>query len=243
MVADAFTEAELARLRAETPGSAHSTYLMHAGAALMPSRVIDTVTNYLHREAREGGYAAAESEAARLDFVYDSVARLVGGHRDEIALTENATVAWQLVFYSLSFGPGDRILTGEAEYAANYVALLHVAQNTGATIDVVPSDVHGQIDLEALEATIDERVRLISLTWMPTNGGLVNPAEAVGRIARRHDVFYLLDACQAVGQRVIDVEALQCDALTATGRKFLRGRAEPDSCTCGGRCCTSCTRR
>lgn len=196
---------------------------MNAGAALMPDRVVSAVSDYFDLEVQIGGYSAAERAADQLTSVYDSVAALISASRDEIALTENATVAWQMAFYSLTFNAGDRILTGEAEYAANYVAYLHVAQRTGAIVEVVPSDQDGQIDVAALESMIDDRVRLISLTWMPTNGGLVNPAAEVGEIASRHGIFYLLDACQAVGQWQVDVDALHCDALTGTGRKFLRG--------------------
>jgi cysteine desulfurase / selenocysteine lyase len=214
---------DLERLRAETPGVSARIHLNNAGAGLMPAPVLDAMIGYLRREAEIGGYETAEEAAARLDAVYDSVARLIGAARDEIALTENATVAWQMAFYALPLGSGDRILTARAEYAANYVAFLQVAKRTGATIEIIPDDADGVLDPQSLERMLDDRVRLIAITWVPTNGGLVNPAAAVGRIARAHGIPYLLDACQVVGQMPVDVTALGCDMLSATGRKFLRG--------------------
>ncbi|WFU85120.1 aminotransferase class V-fold PLP-dependent enzyme [Bradyrhizobium sp. CIAT3101] len=214
---------DIDRIRADTPAASRLAYLHNAGAALMPAPVVAAMKQHIDLESEIGGYAAADREARRLDAVYGSVARLMNAAPDEIALVENATVAWQMAFYALPFGKGDRILTAEAEYAANYVAFLQVARRTGAVIDVVPSDASGELDIEALERMIDARVKLIAITWVPTNGGLVNPAAAVGTIARAHGIPYLLDACQAVGQMEVDVEAIGCDMLSATGRKFLRG--------------------
>lgn len=216
---------DLERLRADTPGVAHRTHLNNAGAALMPRPVLAAMTEHLRREAEIGGYEAAEAAQASLEGVYGSVARLIGAGRDEVALVENATVAWQMAFYALarSFRPGERILTARAEYAANYVAMLQVAERTGAVIEVIPDDPRGVLDPEALRRMLDERVRLIAVTWVPTNGGLVNPAAAIGRLAQAHGIPFLLDACQAVGQMPVEVAALGCDLLAATGRKFLRG--------------------
>jgi cysteine desulfurase/selenocysteine lyase len=217
------TSFHLERLRLDTPGVANRIHLNNAGAGLLARPVLEKMVAYLRREADIGGYEAAYEASAELGAVYDSVARLVGASPSEIALTENATVAWQMAFYALRFKPGDRILTARAEYAANYVAFLQVAQRTGAVIEVIPHDAQGVLDPVALERMIDARVRLIAITWMPTNSGLVNPAEQVGKIARAHGIAYLLDACQAVGQTPVDVERLGCDMLSATGRKFLRG--------------------
>jgi selenocysteine lyase/cysteine desulfurase len=214
---------DLAKLRTDTPGVANRIHLNNAGAALMARPVLDAMTAYLQREAAIGGYEAADEAGETLAQVYDSVARLIGADRDEIALVENATVAWQMAFYAQTFRPGDRILTARAEYAANYVALLQVAARTGAIIEVIPDDAEGALDPAALTAMIDDRVKLIAITWIPTNGGLINPAAAVGRIARAHGIPYLLDACQAVGQMPVDVTEIGCDMLSATGRKFLRG--------------------
>ena len=189
----------------------------------MPAPVLDTVVAHLSREAQIGGYEAAEEAGDRLEAVYRSAARLLGVEADEIALVENATRAWDMAFYSFQFRPGDRILLGRAEYVSNVVAALQVAARQGASVEVVEDDEHGQIDVADLEARIDERVRLVALTHVPTSGGLVNPAAEVGRVARAAGVPFLLDACQSAGQLPLDVADLGCDVLAFTGRKYVRG--------------------
>lgn len=213
---------DLERARRDTPSCERVLHFNSAGASLCPRAVLDCVVGYLELEAEIGGYEAEDERAADLDRVYDSIAALLGAGRDEIAVTDSATRSWDLAFYSIPFRSGDRILVGRAEYVSNYIALLQVARRTGAEIVVVPDDPHGQISLDALRALIDDRVKLIALTHVPTSSGLVNPAEAVGKIAREAGVLYLLDACQSIGQLPLDVRAIGCDFLSGTGRKFLR---------------------
>ena len=214
---------DVLRARRETPGCENVLHFNNAGAALMPQPVLDATIGHLQLEALVGGYEAAAQAHEAVEHVYDAAAALLGCHRDEIAVVENATRAWDIAFYSVPLGPGDRILTAVAEYASNYIAFLQVARRTGAVVEVVPNDESGMISVEALRRAIDGRVKLIAITHVPTNGGLVNPAAAVGEVAREAGVMYLLDACQSVGQMPIDVEAIGCDMLSATGRKYLRG--------------------
>ena len=214
---------DVQKARAETPGCAHVTHLNNAGSALSPAAVVDAVVEYLRREAEIGGYETADERRESWEHTYDALARLVGGARDEIAVVENATRAWDMAFYAFRFSPGDRILTGRAEYASNWIALQQVAARTGAVVEVVPDDEHGQFDVSALAALLDARVKLVSLVHAPAHSGLINPVAEVGRLTREAGVPLLLDACQSVGQLPIDVEALGCDVLSATARKFLRG--------------------
>lgn len=210
---------DVRRFRAETPGCAEVIHFNNAGSALPTARVTETVIDHLRTEAMRGGYEAAEAAAERIEGVYASFARLLNAAPEDIALTDNATRSWQAVFYALRLGPGDKILTCRAEYASNAIAYLQ----SGATIEVVDDEETGQLDIADLERRIDDQVKLISITHVPTQGGLVNPAEEVGAIARRAGIPFLLDACQSAGQLDLDVTRLRCDALSGTGRKYLRG--------------------
>jgi cysteine desulfurase / selenocysteine lyase len=216
---------DIERARADTPGVRHRIHFNNAGAALMPVQVLHAMQAHLTREAEIGGYEAKEAAEPRLRGTYESIATLLNCSTGEIAIVENATRGWDMAFYAFDFKPGDRILTALAEYASNYMAYLQVCRRTGARVEVVPDDAAGQLDVAALERMVDTGtpVKLIGVTHVPGNGGLVNPAEQIGAIARRRGIPFLLDACQSVGQMPIDVQKFGVDLLSTTGRKFLRG--------------------
>jgi len=195
----------------------------NAGASLLPQAVTEAMVRYLQRESEIGGYEAALESQETIGTFYMALTRMLGCRPEEIAYAESATRAWDMAFYGIPLKPGDRILTGRMEYGSNWIAMLQRARQTGASIEVVPSDETGQICVAALRGMLDERVKLIALTHGPINGGLVNPAAEVGKIARDAGVLYLLDACQSAGQMPLNVEELGCDFLSATGRKYLRG--------------------
>jgi len=221
-------EFDVEAARAATPGCHDVVHLNNAGAALPTRHVLDVVIGHLELEARVGGYAAADAAAERSSAVYDSVARLVGASRDEIALVDSATRAWDMAFYSLAstFAPGDVVLTSQSEYASNALAFLQAAQRTGIRIERVPDDPFGALSVDALRDRLARGdggpVRLVAVSWIPTQGGLVNPAAEIGAATRDAGIPFLLDACQAVGQLPVDVDAIGCDFLSATGRKYLR---------------------
>lgn len=214
---------DVERARRETPGCEHVVHLNNAGCSLPPQPVLEAMLGYLELEARIGGYEAHERHGRASERVYDAAALLLNCRPEELAFCSSATRAWDMAFYAFPFERGDRILTASAEYASNFIACLQVARRTGAEVVPVPSDERGQVSVEALRELLDERVKLIAITHVPTNGGLVNPAAQIGALAREAGIPYLLDACQSAGQLPLDVEELGCDLLSLTGRKYLRG--------------------
>lgn len=214
---------DLGRVRADTPGCAGRVFLDSAGSSLPPSPVLDEMIGHLRREAEIGGYRAAAERADDLADVKGSLAQLLGAQPADLALVESASRAWADFFYSVPLASGDRILITEVEYASNAIAAFQRARSSGASVEVVPSTPTGEIDLDALHRMLDERVRLVSLVHAPTNGGLINPVREVVDLAHGVGALVLLDACQSVGQVPVDVRELGVDALSATGRKWLRG--------------------
>ncbi|MBF6476700.1 aminotransferase class V-fold PLP-dependent enzyme, partial [Nocardia cyriacigeorgica] len=212
------------RIREDTPGVGHGlVFLDSAGSSLPPRVVTDTVIAHLRREAEVGGYRAANERLDDLAAVKQSIARLINATPASIALSDSATRSWADFFYSVPLRPGDRVLISGSDYASNAIAALQRARASGATVEHIPSDGTGQLDLDAFATLIDDRVKLVSLLHAPTNGGLVNPAAEATRIAHEAGALVVLDACQSAGQIPLDVAELGVDALSATGRNWLRG--------------------
>ncbi|PIQ48373.1 MAG: aminotransferase [Cytophagales bacterium CG12_big_fil_rev_8_21_14_0_65_40_12] len=216
------TDQDIQRFRLETRGTQHVIHFNNAGSSLPPDAVRNAVNEYNNEEMTMGGYETNQKYLPQLEATYDSIAKLLNANRDEIALVENATVAWNAAFQAIDWENGDVIIATRADYASNYLAYLHLKRKFDLEIKVIPSLTSGDLDLQAFEKMIDSKVKLVSVTHMPTNGGLTVDAEAVGVITKKHGVLYLLDACQSAGQYPIDVEKIGCDMLSATGRKYLR---------------------
>lgn len=210
--------------RGDTPGCGHRAHLNNAGAALMPKPVIDAVNKHFDLEARIGGYEAADEMKGEISSAYRSVAALINTKPANIAMVENATVATSQALSAFNFQRGDLILTTNVDYSSNQIMLLSLAKRFGIDIKRAEDLTSGGVDPESVRKLIrNKRPKLVLMSWIPTNSGLVQDAETVGEICREHDVPFVLDACQAVGQIPVDVENLNCDFLAATARKFLRG--------------------
>ena len=218
-----FSENEVDGLRAESPGVSGRLHLDNCGSSLMPEPVLNAIRSHLAREEKVGGYVAQEQQSVACDQVYVSLSRLMGGDAKNFALTSSAVDAWNKAFYSIPFEAGDNIVTAYNEYCSNYVAFLQQAKRFDLEVRVARQGSSGGLDLEHLESLIDGKTRVVAIAAVPSSSGQVNPVSDVGRITKAKGIYYLLDACQAVGQLPVRVDEIGCDMLTGTSRKFLRG--------------------
>lgn len=216
------SEAQIQQLRAETSGTQHKIHFNNAGSSLPPGAVVDAVVNFLREEAIQGGYEIEYAYREQLDNTYTLIAQLINADKDEIALVENASMGWGTAFNGLQFKPGDEIITSEYEYVTNLIGLVHAQKKFGITIKLVPNNEAGDFDINKLEKAITPNTKLIAVTHIPSTAGGVLPVAEIGKIAKKHNILYLLDACQSAGHIPLDVKAIGCDMLCVTGRKYLR---------------------
>ena len=217
-------EPDLTHWRDETPGCAHRNHLNNAGAGLMPEPVIRAIEDHLTLEAHIGGYEAAEERVERTNEGYEAIASLLNTTPRNIAITSSSTAAFIQALSTIDFQPGDVILTSRCDYTSNQLHYLSLARRLGVRVIRAADLPEGGIDPDSVKALArGARPRMVAVSWVPTNSGLVQDVASVGEVCESLEIPYLVDACQAAGQIPIDVATLRCDFLSATGRKFLRG--------------------
>jgi selenocysteine lyase/cysteine desulfurase len=210
--------------REDTPGCANQIHFNNAGSGLMPRVVLEAMTAHLNREANLGGYESADDAEAAVADAYAAVAKVVGAQPRNIALVENSTVAFFQALSAFDFKASDVIVTTRNDYISNQLAYLSLARRHGVEVRRAADLVSGGADPQSVKELLrDPRVRLLAVTWVPTNSGLMQPVETLGEVAEATGVPYLVDGCQAVGQIPVDVAKLRCDFFSGTARKFLRG--------------------
>lgn len=200
---------DIEQLRAQTPGCAISTHFNHSGSSLPSNAVLAAVTEHLQRESLYGPMEAAANAAGLVDEARADAAGLIGATPAEIAFSSSGSAAWGLAFAALPpLAAGDRILVGRQEWGGNLSTMQAAAKRAGARIETIPVNEDGSVNANALAAMIDDRVRLVALTWLPANGGLINDAAAIGKVTRAAGIPYFIDAAQALGQLPVDVAAI-----------------------------------
>ena len=219
-----FSNEEILSIRSETEGCANVIHLNNAGASLMPNVVAQSIMDHIKLEAGIGGYEASALKTASIQEFYTQAAKLVNCKPANIAFTASATDSYTRALSSIPFKKGDVILTSNDDFISNQIQFLSCQKRFGVKIERVRNAPCGGIDLDDLDHQLKTlRPRLLSITHIPTNSGLVQPVKKIGEIASKYDTFYILDACQSIGQMKLDIDELKCDFLSVTNRKYLRG--------------------
>ena len=215
----------VAKIREDIRGlSDGKIFMNNAGSSLMPSIVVDSMIDYLKQEEQFGGYEVANRNAELLEEFYDETAKLINCKPSNIAFATSATEAFTKALSSIVFKENDVIITTADDYISNQITFIPLQKKINIKIIRTRNLPDNELDLEDLENLIRKYTpKLVAVTHIPTNSGLIQNVEGVGKICKRYNILYLVDACQSVGQMVVDVNKIGCDFLTATGRKFLRG--------------------
>ena len=211
-------------IRDETPACKNQLFFNSAGSSLISEKTKQIMISYLQEESVLGGYDLMMENYNKFDQFYVQAAQLIHAKPENISFQGSATDAYSKVIYSIDWKKGDRVLVSQEEYVSNLLSLYRLRDQVGVKIDFIKTDEFGDIDYEYLESELQKTTyRLLAVTHIPTSSGLIQDAERIGALAKKHHVRYLLDACQSIGQIEVDVNKIQCDYLSVTGRKFLRG--------------------
>ncbi|WP_199550975.1 aminotransferase class V-fold PLP-dependent enzyme [Streptomyces sp. N35] len=199
-------------------------HLDPAGQGRMPDAARAAFVHWTRHDDRYGPY---ELEEYLEDVVRDELAtRLATALHiptGDTALFTGAADAFAALTEQLPLGPGDRVWTTPYEGHEQLTALYALRDRTRCDLTVVPLRENGDLDLEWMQAHLDDSVALVSVTHVPAGCGIVNPVEDIGRMLRAHRCLYAVDASYSVGQLPLDVSRIGCDLLTADGWRFLCG--------------------
>ena len=214
----------IVQIRAETPHCQNKIFINSAGASLMPQQVVKDIHHYLLEEEAHGGYKVADTNPTTIANFYKEAAQLINTQPHNIAFAHDATDAYTKALSSIPFKTGDVIITSEDDYSSNQIQFLSLKERFGIVLKRIKTLENGDLDITSFQALIaEQKPILVAITHIPTNSGLIQDVESIGEICAAEDIIFLVDACQSVGQMVVDVQQIKCDFLTTTGRKFLRG--------------------
>jgi selenocysteine lyase/cysteine desulfurase len=225
-----FSNIEITTFRNETNGCRNVIHFNNAGAGLMPNVVTQVQLDHIKLESEIGGYEASALKAAEIQNFYIQCAKLFNCKPTNVAFTASATDSYTRALSSIPFKEGDIILTDNDDFVSNQIQFLSLQKRLGVKIIRINNAPIGGVDLNDLEEKLKKyQPKLLAITHIPTNSGLVQPVVEIAKIYNDYSqqngekTWYILDACQSAGQMKLDVEVLKCDFLSITCRKFLRG--------------------
>lgn len=201
-------------------------YLDNTATTPTPEPVIKAMLEYFHNYSANVGRglhratkrATEEFEAAR-----GKIASVINAKPEEIAYTKNATESINIVAQGLDLKRGDKVITTMLEHHSNLLPWQRLEQEKGVKLEIVEGSKECLLDPSKFEAVIDKKTRLIATHHVSNAVGSIQPVKEIGKVAREHEVLYLVDAAQSVGHMPVDVKKIGCDFLAAPGHKGLLG--------------------
>jgi len=204
--------------RALFPITENVAYLDHAAAGPVSLPVIQAVNDFLVDRARRGSEAAPDSKALT-ERTRAKAAQFIGAAPEEIAFMKNTPDGINAVANGIDWQPGDNVVTVDIEFPANVYAWLNL-RDRGVQTHFVSSH-NGCIDTEELLSAINERTRVVALSWVEFHGGFRNDLKTIGAECRRRGVYLSVDAIQGMGVLAGDVRDLNVDFWCAASQKWL----------------------
>ena len=211
----------------KTPNGKDLTYLDNAATCHKPQSVIDAITNFYtngYGTVGRASYWPASDTTKRFNDVRSKVKKLINaGHDDEIVFTFGTTDGINKLannYLRPRLNAGDEVIVSEMEHHANILAWQKVCQEKGATIKVIPMKDSGELDYEAYEALLNNKVKFLAITGISNALGVKNDLYRIVKAAKSKDVPVFIDAAQSLAHDAIDVRALDCDFLVFSGHKL-----------------------
>jgi cysteine desulfurase/selenocysteine lyase len=202
-------------------------YFDTAASAQRPLAVIEAVDNF-YREHNANVHRGVHTLSQEATDLYENGRRKLAGFINapswrEIVFTRGTTESINLVAQSFlrpKLKPGDEILVTHMEHHANIVPWQMVCEQTGASLKVVPINQRGELEMDALESMLSERVKLLGVVHISNALGSINPVAEICRMAKKFDIPVLVDGAQAMPHAAVDVQALDCDFYCLSGHKM-----------------------
>ena len=202
-------------------------YLDNAATSQKPLAVLNSLLNYYQKDnanVHRGAHTLSTRATEAYEGARDKVAQFINARsRQEIVYTRNATEAINLVAYSWGLNflkPGDEIITSVMEHHSNLVPWRMIADKTGAIIKYVELDENEEFNLAQFKTLLSEKTKLVTVVHISNTLGCINPVEEITKLAHQIGAKVLIDACQSVPHYPIDVQAIDCDWLVASGHKM-----------------------
>ncbi len=193
----------------------------NAGSSRPYKEVNQEIKKYLDIEQLLGGYHAAKMFEKKLDKFYTNLSKLINCNENEISFLQSSTVAWNLFLNSINLKKNDNIVIFDNEYGSNHIFYI----KKEIKITVIPINNFGEINLDELNKQINKHTKCVCVCHIASQCGNIVPIEEIGRTIKNinPEIYYIVDACQSVGQINLDVKKIKCDVLVGSGRKYLRG--------------------